>query len=239
MRIRRYRSRARYGISVVTCTNRADFLHNLIDNYKRQRFIRKELIIVVNSNDIPLEPYIRFARGNRNVKVFRLPAHYTLGACLNFAVRQSKYRFIAKFDDDDYYAPRYLRDSLRSLKRKHADIVGKRAHYMFLSGSNTMLLRFAEDEHQYVTRLPGATLMFRKKVWRKVKFPNRSLGEDDSFCTRSKRRGYRVYSGGKYNFLAIRRADPTSHTWKMGDEELIKHHRVVPDVQNIQEFVQR
>lgn len=234
-----YKSAARYGVSVITCTNRQNFLRNLIRNFKRQRIRRKELIIVVNDNNIPLMPYWRLARKHRNIKVFRMPGHRTLGACLNFGVRQSKYRFIAKFDDDDYYAPHYLTGSLRALRRTSADIVGKRAHYMYLRGSRKLLLRFEHDEHRYVKRLPGATLVFRRKVFNKVKFPNRSNGEDDIFCTRSRRMGYRVYSAGKYNFAAIRRKNSSRHTWIISDKELITHHRVIPHVRNFKKFVRR
>ncbi|MNO52690.1 hypothetical protein D3C76_431160 [compost metagenome] len=168
-----------------------------------------------------------------------MDGHQSLGACLNFAVKKTKYSYIAKFDDDDYYAPYYLADSLQALRRTNADVLGKRAHYMYLRGSKTLILRFPHDEHRSVSKLPGATLFMKRNVVNKVQFPNHNVGEDDVFCLRSKRKGYKVYSAGKYNFVAIRRKNSSNHTWIISDKELINNHRKIPNVKNYKKFVQR
>ncbi|MFD2329063.1 glycosyltransferase [Cohnella sp. GCM10020058] len=232
-------ARVRQGVSVVACTNRRDYLDNLFRNYARQTHGEKELIIVVNHNGIPLAPYRRMAGKHRNVRIYRMPEHRSLGACLNFAVGKARYGRIAKFDDDDYYAPYYLTDSLRALRAFRADVVGKRAHYMYLQGSKKLILRFARDERRPVGRLPGATLVFRKRVFDRVRFPDRSVGEDDLFCDRSRRQGYRVYSGGRFNFVAVRRKNSKNHTWIIGDRELLAQNRTVSNVSDYKRFVRR
>jgi cellulose synthase/poly-beta-1,6-N-acetylglucosamine synthase-like glycosyltransferase len=227
------------GVSIITCTNRLSFLSNLLQNYSIQLHPKKELIIIVNNDRIPLAPYQAWAKKLRNVSVFRVPGKYSLGFCLNYAVTKTKYGYIAKFDDDDYYAPYYLSECLLALRRTNADIIGKRAHYMYLRGSKTLILRFPYGENRPATTLPGATLVMKRDVLNKVRFPNRSVGEDDLFCHRSKRKGYKIYSAGKHNFLAIRRKNSANHTWIISDKELIAHHRVVPNVTNCKRFVQR
>lgn len=227
------------GVSIITCTNRQGYLGNLLSNYIRQSLPKKELIIIVNSNQIPIEPYQRIAKKHKNIRVFRVPGQISLGACLNYAVRKTKYSYIAKFDDDDYYAPYYLTESLRAFQRTKADIIGKRAHYMYLRGSKTLILRFPQDENRPVTKLPGATLVIKREVLNKVRFPDRSVGEDDLFCVRSKKKGYKVYSAEKNNFVAIRRKNSSNHTWIISDKELIAHHRKIPGVKNYKSFVRR
>ncbi|WP_189032196.1 glycosyltransferase [Paenibacillus albidus] len=227
------------GVSIITCTNRHSYLMNLFNNYTRQNYPKKELVIIVNNDKISLAPYQRLAKKHKHVQVLRLPEHLSLGACLNYAVKKTKYSFIAKFDDDDYYAPYYLTDSLRALHKSKADIIGKRAHYMYLRGSRTLILRFPHDENRTVTKLPGATLFMKRDVFNKVQFPNQNVGEDDLFCIRSKRKGYKVYSAGKYNFVAIRRKNSSAHTWIISDKELIAHHRTIPNVKNYKKFVGR
>lgn len=227
------------GVSVITCTNRLSYARNLFQNFFRQQHSRKELIIVVNDGKIPLAPYRKLAGKLGNIRIFRMPEQHSLGACLNFAARQAKYRYIAKFDDDDYYAPYYLTDSLLASVRNQADVIGKRAHYMYLRGSRTLLLRFPQDENRPAARLPGATLFIKRDVFKKVRFPHISVGEDDLFCLRSKRKGYKVYSAGKYNFVAIRRKNSANHTWIISDKELIAHHRKIPHVKNYRQYVQR
>lgn len=227
------------GVSVITCTNRRSYINNLFTNFIRQRYPEKELIIIINNDAIPLAPYRQLANKLRNVHIFRIPEHHSLGTCLNYAVRKAKYRHIAKFDDDDYYAPYYLTDSLLSLRTTNADVIGKRAHYMYLRGSKTLILRFPQDENRSVTTLPGATPVFKRKVFSRVQFSDRNIGEDDQFCLRSKKLGYKVYSGGKHNFVAIRRKNSANHTWIISDKQLIAHHRKVPNVRDYKQFVQR
>lgn len=227
------------GVSIITCTNRHSCLRNLFDNYSRQSHPTKELIIVVNSDKIPLEPYQKMAKKLRSVRVFRVPERVSLGACLNYAVGKTKYSYIAKFDDDDYYAPYYLTDSLLSFRRTKADVIGKRAHYMYLQGSKTLILRFPHDENKRASRLPGATLVMKRSVLNRVRFPDRSVGEDDLFCFRSKKKGFKVFSAGRHNFAAIRRKNSSKHTWVISDKELIAHHRTIPNVRNYKTFVQR
>ncbi|WP_339320296.1 glycosyltransferase [Paenibacillus sp. FSL R10-2734] len=227
------------GVSIITCTNRQNYLNNLLQNYSRQRYAQKELIIVINNNTIPLLPYQHLAKKHKNIKIFRKPEHQTLGSCLNFAVTKCKYPTIAKFDDDDYYAPHYLTESLQTLNRTNADILGKRAHYMYLSGSKTLILRFPHDEHQTVTHLPGATLVFKRRVFEQVKFPNKNVGEDDLFCSRSRKKGYKVYSASKNNFVAIRRKNSSKHTWIISDKTLIANHKIIRNIKNYKAFVGR
>lgn len=227
------------GVSIITCTKRQSYLTQLFQNYIRQRHSKKELIIIINKDEIPLEPYEQMAKKLPNVQVFRVPEERTLGACLNFAVKKTKYKFIAKFDDDDYYAPHYLTDGLLTFKTSNADVLGKRAHYMYLRGSKILILRFPNAEHKTVSKLPGATLMIKRKVLDQVSFPDQNVGEDDLFCKRSKKKGFKVYSGGKHNFAAIRRKNSDDHTWIIGDEELIKHHQSIPGIRKYKKFVKR
>lgn len=227
------------GVSIITCTNRQSYIKNLVQNYIQQSHPQKELIIVVNSNHIPLSPYYRLTRKLRNIRIFRRPEHDTLGACLNFAVQKARYPYIAKFDDDDYYAPYYLTEMLQAFKRTNADIIGKRAHFMYLLGSKMLILRFPQDENRVVSRLPGATLVFKRAVFNRIQFPNRNVGEDDLFCLRGKLKGYKVYSAGKYNFVAIRRKNSANHTWIINDRELLSHSKKIPHVRDYKRFVSR
>ena len=229
----------RLGVSVITCTKRPHFINNLIRNFTSQRHAKKELILVVHHDRVPLSYYLERTAGLRNVRISRMPAFFSLGDCLNEAVRMARYDIVAKFDDDDYYAPDYLTDSLLTLRRSKADIVGKRTHYMYLQGSKKLILRFPNGQHREAVRLPGATLMFKRKVFEQVRFPSRNVGEDDLFCIRSKRKGYKVYSGGKYNFAAVRRKHASDHTWTISDRELIAKHRVIRGVQDYKKYVRR
>lgn len=229
------------GISIITCTKRQDFIMNLLTNYHRQRYPKKELVIILNNDKMKIGLYKEMAKKFKNVQVHQLPGKLSLGTCLNYAVKKTKYSYIAKFDDDDYYAPYYLTDSMRAFNRTNADIVGKRAHFMYLRGSKMLILRSHKDENRYVSVLPGATLVFKRTVFRKVRFPNRSIGEDTHFCLNGKAKGYKIYSAGKYNFAAVRRKNSKDHTWIISDKKLLEYNLNIkyPHVRDYKKFVRK
>lgn len=229
------------GVSIITCTKRQDYIMNVFKNYRRQRYPIKELIIVINNDNIQIDFYKDMAKQYKNVQVYQLPEKKSLGKCLNYAVEKSQYSYIAKFDDDDYYAPYYLTDSIPAFDKSKADIIGKRAHFMYLRGSDMLILRFHLDENRYVSILPGATLIFKRKIFRKVQFADQSIGEDTQFCLDSIAKGYKVYSTDKYNFLAVRRKNSENHTWVINDKELLNYVENIryPHVRDYKKFVRR
>ncbi len=78
-------------------------------------------------------PTSKKAQRLQNVKVYRIPGRVSLGKCLNFGVSKANYSLVAKFDHDDYYAPNYLNRAIRAMKRKNADVVGKRTIFYLSS----------------------------------------------------------------------------------------------------------
>ena len=227
------------AVSIVTCTKRADCLHTLFDNYQRQNYKNKELIVILNDNSLNLNDYLIEAQKYPNVRVYQLPARNSLGHCLNYGVRMSKYNYIAKFDDDDYYATNYLTDSMHTLRTTNADIVGKRAHYMSLSGTNYLLLRYGRMENKYSAIVQGATLLVRRHVFNRISFPNQNRGECVKFCSDCKAHGFMIYSGNKYNFAAIRRKNSKDHTWIVSYRKLLAKNVKVLKINNFKKYVSR
>lgn len=228
-----------HGVSIITCTKRRHCMDVLFHNYSRQTFSNKELIVILNHNGLKAEEYIEAAKRYPNVIVYRLPGHVSLGHCLNYGVERSRYSLIAKFDDDDYYAPGYLTDSVRVMKRTGADIVGKRAHYMHLNGSKQLLLRYGNKANRYVSLVQGATLLVKRHVFRKVRFHNLNRGECVKFCSGCLSKGYKIYSGSPSHFLAIRRRNSMGHTWIVSDKNLMTRNAKVLKVKDARRFVGR
>ncbi|KWX71917.1 glycosyltransferase [Paenibacillus jilunlii] len=138
----------RNAVSIITCTKRQKCMDTLFRNYARQSYRNKELIVILNHKNLKITEYIKAARKYKNVTIYSLPDETSLGRCLSYGVERANCSFIAKFDDDDYYAPDYLTDSMRIQRQTNADIVGKRAHYMYLSGKKLLLLRYPNKENQ-------------------------------------------------------------------------------------------
>lgn len=225
------------AVSIITCTKRPDCMHTLFRNYGRQNYKHKELIVILNHKNMKLSEYKEVAKPYKNVRIYRLPEHVTLGRCLNYAVQRSRHLYIAKFDDDDYYSANYLADSMRTMRKHNADIVGKRAHFMYVKGRKTLLLRFADMENKYVPYVQGATLIVKRHVFNRVVFPNRNLGECLAFCSNSLAKGYKIYAGNRNNFIAMRSKNSKNHTWKVSEKKLMTKYARVLKVTNIRKFV--
>lgn len=227
------------GVSIVTCTKRPGCMNNLFRNYARQTYRHKELIVILNDPAMELRAYEQAAARYRNVRIVRLPKA-SLGRCLNLGVRLSRYGCVAKFDDDDYYASRYLAGCMRTMRRKKADIVGKRAHFMYLEGQKLLILRYCDRENRYGGLVQGATLLAKRHVFRKVAFPDKTRGECVAFCRIAAARGFTIYSADRYHFAAVRRKHSRGHTWIVSDRKLLSQRKVkVWKVKNFKRFVSR
>ncbi len=221
---------SRKGVTLITPTIRKPYIHRLFGNYARQRWNPKELIIILNKNSLRLADYLRKAKRYRNVRVFQLPENKSLGECLNFGVTKARYRYIAKIDDDDYYSRNYISEAMKLLMKPKADLVGKESIYFYFPYSRKLLLRQRKHRSgQRVWAIAGATIMFDRRVFRRVKFVRAKQGTDALFIRDCLKRGYRIYTTSKYNFVAIRRADRRSHTWRISANRLLasKNVRVV------------
>ncbi|MDT3428674.1 glycosyltransferase involved in cell wall biosynthesis [Paenibacillus forsythiae] len=214
-------------------------MNTLFHNYSRQNYRNKELIVILNNRSLKMTEYVQAAKPYPNVRVYSLPEHVSLGSCLNYGVKRSRYGLIAKFDDDDYYAPGYLTESVRIMTKTNADVVGKRAHHMYLSGKKRLLLRYFTMAHKQAPLVQGATLLVQRHVFGKVRFPNRNRGECVKFCSDCLAKGFRIYSGSPYNFIAMRRRNSKDHTWIVSDQHLLTGNVKVLDVKNIRKFVSR
>ncbi|RKD24597.1 hypothetical protein BEP19_09475 [Ammoniphilus oxalaticus] len=82
-------------VSIICCTMRQHFMENAFRNYESQDYREKELIIILNRDDMDRSVWEARARRSSNVTVFQLPESMTLGECLNFGVEQAKYPYVA------------------------------------------------------------------------------------------------------------------------------------------------
>lgn len=219
-------------VSIITCTIRQKNIRNVFKNYKNQKFEEKELLIILNKDDMNIRKWKKRAERHKNVSVYQLPEHYSLGKCLNFAIRKVKYDIIAKFDDDDYYAPNYLTQAVESMKKHNADVVGKSEFFTYMEGLKMLVVRKSE-------MIAGATLVFKKQVWEKVKFSSVRVGSDTVFKKGCIKQGFKIINTDKYNFTYVRKVDQKDHTWSISDRKFLKKSTLVAYTKEFKPFVKR
>ncbi|GAA2084998.1 glycosyltransferase [Actinomadura alba] len=215
-------------ISVIMATNRPGQLAHAIDQVARQRYRRLQLVLVLHGLDLDPE-VVRdkvLAEGISDVVVLTADRSLPLGECLNLAVDAADGDLIAKMDDDDIYGEHYLSDLVPAFSYTDADIVGKRACYVQLKAINATLLSKPETENRYGNLVRGGTLLVTGDVLRRLRFDHVPRGSDTRLLRKAKAEGIRIYSADRFNYVYVRSADPSDHTFQVNDAELLKQARV-------------
>jgi glycosyltransferase involved in cell wall biosynthesis len=225
-------------VSIIACTMRPSYMVNIFSNYEQQKWKNKELIVILNKDDMDLLEWRERAKQFQNVRVYKLPEEYTLGKCLNWAIAMAKGSIIAKFDDDDYYAPRYLKESVYALMDGKAPIIGKHTSYVYFEETKALMLYRAGRENKLLGKVKGGTLLFRKSVWLKVKFPEDRVGGSDSHWLKNCiTTGFKVYSVSKDYYVCVRREDTESHTQKRSTSTYMSNCELVGYTDNFIPYI--
>ncbi|MTI67725.1 MAG: glycosyltransferase [Firmicutes bacterium] len=223
----KYYKEKKKGVSVISCTNKIDSIKTIYSNFKRQKYNKKELIIIANNNKIDIKEWEKFTEYDDFIHIYSMEEKATLGECLNFAVKKSKYEIISKFDDDDYYGEKYLTDSINAFIYTEASIVGKRSTYVYFKDKRILAIRDVRRENQYIDLVTGPTLTFKKEIFKHVKFSKLNIGEDTKFQKDAKALGFKIYSIDRFNHVYLREKNGNNHTWKVKDEDILKYSVIV------------
>lgn len=227
------------GVSIITCTNKFQYMNNIFNNYENQKHPKKELIIILNNNNLDIICWKNKAKSFNNVNIYQLDEKVTLGECLNFAVKKTKFDIIAKFDDDDYYGINYLSHSLKAFEYTGAAILGKYTTFVYFENSQTLAIRNPNRDQRYTYRVEGSTLIIKKNVFEKVKFKKLNLGEDAQFCKDCIKENFNIFSTDMFNFVYIRHKNASNHTWNVDNDYLLKSCKLIGKIENFKTIVDK
>lgn len=236
-------------VSVITPTSKPMYMKNIFDNYSNQRYKNKELIVILNNNQLNLNRWRDFSKGFKNVQVFQLDETTTVGECLNFAIDQSTGEFIARFDDDDYYGMNYLTDMLTYFGFTEASIVGKTCNFIYFEAFKSLYIERIDHEdfnpgvtnynpwHAYIKTLTGATQVIKREVFDCIRYPLLESNEDRIFSRECQSKGIRQYAADPFNYTIVRHPDKNFHTWKIEDNDYFQYCLFVCETSNFKSFV--
>lgn len=208
--------------TVIVSTNRPEQIDHVVESVARQTGISIQLSLVTHGYSVNGERLRRRCDelGISDLVVQEADSSLSLGECLNLAFDAAHGDTIAKFDDDDLYGQHYLADQVAALRYSGADLVGKQAHYMHLSSTDTMLLRFPEREHKFTDLVMGPTMVGTRDAFARTRFQPITRGEDTTFLRRLAHAGGTIYSSDRFNFVQVRSASG-GHTWAVEESELL------------------
>lgn len=137
---------------------------DIFATYERLDYEIKELIIILHRNSMSIDEYRAKAEQYKDIKVWQLDESYTLGECLNFAIDNTKYDYIAKIDDDDYYGRNYLIDQMNVFNYTDADVTGKSKRFVYFESNNTLWIMKGLGEDTETIGTAGGTILAKRKV---------------------------------------------------------------------------
>ena len=205
------------GVSVIIVTNKPHYINNIFANIRRSTYPEKEFLIILNSNCIPASEFEKRAASYSNIRIFRLDDSVTLGECLNFGVREAKYDYIAKMDDDDYYGPNYLLDQMDLFYDPKIDILSICNQFIEFEHNHRLYVVLSLGEYQNITHGSGATMLARRRVFDTISFQPVNCDEDRLFFIDCVKHHFTIYSGSNFNYLYKRHAKLQNHTFQIDD----------------------
>lgn len=218
------------GVTIVCVSSRPHLLATVVADVAAQTHRDLEFVLVCNDEryddiDLGLALAPLAAAAIRHSSIRRSSSD-SLGVCLNAGFEVATERFVAKFDDDDRYGPKYLEDALRAHSYAGAGVVGKHSYYAHLVEEDQTVLRFPANEFRYSSTLAGGSLVFDRNRTDDLRFADISLGEDRAFIASCHRRGISTFSADRFNFVQTRSVD---NTWQIPNATYMQNSRVIAD----------
>ena len=213
------------SVSVLMPTMRPENVLRCLENFKKQAYPNKELILILNNAEFDLDAIRRHSDLIPNVRVLHVDGRTTLGDCLNRGVEAASGQYIAKMDDDDHYGERYLSDSVLAASFSDAEIVGKGLFFVYFEAGDTTALFEWTSEHTFMSFVTGGTLFIRTDVVRDILFDSISVREDTNFQRAATQAGCRIYAADRFNYIRVRKRGLLTHSDQTPNAEFLKRCR--------------
>ncbi|QIE55639.1 glycosyltransferase family 2 protein [Pikeienuella piscinae] len=214
-------------VSSILITRRPQLLAHCFESFRKQSWPNKELILVLNTGEVPDE----LPEPRENEHVFVLPESANIGECLNRAIAQSTGRYWAKMDDDDFYSRTYLEETISYYVATQADSVGRQSTFFFFSATNETQgrLRLTQNYNRVLQfgHVSGASLS-GDKMWLSLPFSAADRNSADSnWVAKLLNAGVTVMSGDTTSIVVFRSENESQHTWHMTvDPNVMKQFRI-------------
>lgn len=213
-------------------------LDGCIERFRRDLYPKKELIIVVHGEPSSARELAARVADDDRIHVHQLGKERSLGACLNYALAQTDAPFWAKFDDDDFYGPRYLSDMMLYQQIAGSDLLAKPPAFIYLQAHDELRWHPVRGKRAW-TLLPatggeatagiaGGTLAGSRSVLESVPFSElRRGGSDSDFVRRARDAGHDLLVTDPFNFAFFRSGKAGFHTWDTDTAKLQQQTEVV------------
>jgi 2-polyprenyl-3-methyl-5-hydroxy-6-metoxy-1,4-benzoquinol methylase/spore maturation protein CgeB len=215
-------AKRRKKASVIVCSKRPDFLFHAATQVSQQTYADHEVLFVKHSPNYKDDEIAQAFSGEASLKILEINSDQVLADGLNLAMRHADGDVFAKFDDDDYYGPNYLEDAILAFGyAPRAGLVGKQTFFAYVESVNQTVHRFPGKSYQFTKRVHGGTFVWDRRKTEDAQFTRTRQGTDTLFLKTLVSQNVPIFSADPFNFIHVRYADLSKHTWKIEDQEFL------------------
>jgi len=201
-------------ISILLATNRPDFIEHAIENVTKQTHPNKELVLILHGNHFDPATITRHTTGlPYPTTTLTCPPTWTLGDCLNHGLDHATGTYITKMDDDDYYGPHHLTDTLLAHTYTNAHITGKQAAGVYLASLDQTVIRRAGLPEQPTRHVAGGTMTLSRDALQRLRYLRRNSRIDTTLYQRVVPGHQLIY--GTHSLGYILHRHEFGHTWEI------------------------
>lgn len=197
--------------------HRPSDLRNAIHQITRQSWKNAEAIFAINSPAIRGDEIRRCWNSPMPMRLVDCLGMAPLGKVLNAAMAAASGDIVFKIDADCIYFPVFAADMIRVIHFHKADLATKKSKFRFMAEFGNLDLEMPKKIFQLAglgEGSNGSALVFRRELWRSVKFQESfKLYEDAAFTLNAVARGFRHIMADPFNHYTIRAKDASSHSW--------------------------
>ena len=200
-------------VSVILCTRRPDFIGSALRQLERQRDVDLEVILTLHGTPADL-PEVRTAVAafSRPITIVDVPAGVAFGEALGRGAALAGGRYLAKWDDDDFYGPDFLADMVLASTYSGAELVGCFAQFTYLEQIDLTIYRRAGQSERMGRGVAGGTFVMERAFVDAIGgFPPVPRSVDAAMMAATTAAGGRIYRTHGLGYLLNRRA--AGHTW--------------------------
>jgi hypothetical protein len=206
---------SRPTVSVILCTRRPDFIDSALRQIDRQRDVEVEVILTLHGVPPGLpEVGTALAAFSKPITIVEVPSDVPFGEALNRGIRHAEGRYVAKWDDDDWYGPDFLADMVLASTYSGAELVGCFAQFVYLEQIDLTVYRRAGQSERIGRVVAGGTFVMQRPFVDAIGgFPPVGRSVDAAMMKLVTAAGGQIYRTHGLAFLLNRRA--SGHTWGM------------------------
>lgn len=230
--------------SLITPTYRVDYIEKVIRTFESQTYKNKELNIIYNGFDEIPPDILNNIQKNVSITISSLHPETSVGECLNYGNAISKGDYCFRIDDDDDYGPQYILDMMLHLSAVESNYFGRFPIYYYLESDGKIHKRKRAAKQLVIVpanilrkeefRISGNTMSAKRFFLLRNKYPSKSFNAADTSLQLNVAHNIReALVMDNLNTIINRRADESSHTWRLGREEFLEVTEYIRDDINI------